>query len=220
MMKLICRHWYNIGLVIATGAIAYLAIFWGQLEMLERLLIMNFAALLIHQFEEYGFPGGEPAIMNIVLQNSDMPDRYPLNQRSAMVTNVIAAYPFYLLPVFFPNVIWLGLAPILFGIMQFMVHGVMTNKKMNSIYNPGLGAVVLLHVPIGIYYIYYIVSNGLANGAVWIIAVIYTIAFAAIAVGALTYKVMPDRNTGYVFDKAEMERFCVKEKMDRVYPAV
>ena len=215
-MKLICRHWYNIGLVIALGAIAYLAIFWWQLEMLQRLLIMNFVALLIHQFEEYGFPGGEPAIMNIVLQNSDMPDRYPLNQLSAMVTNVIAAYPFYLLPVFFPNIIWLGLAPMLFGIMQLMVHGVITNKKMKSIYNPGLGAVVLLHVPIGIYYIYYVVSNGLTNGAVWIMAIVYTIAFAAIAVGALTYKVMPDKNTKYVFDKAEMERFHVKEKLESI----
>jgi len=215
-MKLICRHWYNIGLVVALGAIAYLAVLWWQLEMLQRLLIMNFAALLIHQFEEYGFPGGEPAIMNIVLQNSDMPDRYPLNQLSAMVTNVIAAYPFYLLPVFFPNIIWLGLAPMLFGIMQFMVHGVMTNKKMKSIYNPGLGAVVLLHVPIGIYYIYYVISNGLTNGVVWIMAIVYTIAFAAIAVGALTYKVMPDRNTKYVFDKAEMERFHVKEKLESI----
>ena len=154
IMKIYCRHWYNIGLVVATGAIAYLTVFWGRLEILERLLVMNFAALLIHQFEEYGFPGGEPAIMNIVLQNSDMPDRFPLNQLSAMITNVIAAYPFYLLPVFLPNVIWLGLAPVLFGIMQFMVHGVMTNKKMKSIYNPGLGAVMLLHIPIGIYYIH------------------------------------------------------------------
>jgi len=196
--------------VVALGAIAYLAIFWWQLEMLQRLLIMNFAALLIHQFEEYGFPGGEPAIMNIVLQNSDMPDRYPLNQLSAMVGNVIAAYPFYLLPVFLPNVIWLGLAPILFGMMQFMVHGVITNKKLKSIYNPGLGAVVLLHVPIGIYYIYYVVSNGLTNGAVWIMATVYTIAFAALAVGALTYKVMPDKNTKFVFNKVEMNRFHVK----------
>ena len=210
-MKIICRHWYNLGLMVALGVIAYLVIFWGQREILERLLVMNFAALLIHQFEEYGFPGGEPAIMNIVLQNSDMPDRYPLNQLSAMVGNVVAAYPFYLLPVFFPNVIWLGLAPMLFGIMQFFVHGVLTNKKMKSIYNPGLGAVVLLHVPIGVYYIYYVVSCGLTNSAVWITSIIYTIAFAAIAVGALTYKVMPDKNTVYVFDKIEMERFRAKD---------
>jgi hypothetical protein len=71
-----------------------------------------------------------------------------------------------------------------------------------------------LHIPLGIYYIHYIVSNGLASGTVWIIAIIYTIAFAAIVVGALTYKVMPNKNTKYIFDKVEMERFHVGEKIE------
>jgi hypothetical protein len=40
-----------------------------------------------------------------------------------MVINVPAAYAFYLLPVFFPGVIWLGLAPILFGFVEVLLHG-------------------------------------------------------------------------------------------------
>ncbi|WP_099468076.1 HXXEE domain-containing protein [Konateibacter massiliensis] len=215
-MRLFCRHWYNIGLMVAIGAVAYLAIFWGQLDMLVRLQLMSFATILIHQFEEYGFPGGEPAIMNIVLQNSKIPDRYPLNQFSAMLTNVSAAYTCYLLPVFFPNIIWLGLMPMLFGFSQFIVHVIITNKKMKSLYNPGLGAVVLLHYPIGIYYIYYIVSNDLVKSSDWIIAIIYTIAIAVLLVGGLTYKIMPNKNTKYIFDKVEMGRFHVKEKRDRL----
>ncbi|AEF16691.1 hypothetical protein Thexy_0641 [Thermoanaerobacterium xylanolyticum LX-11] len=215
-MRLLCRHWYNIGAVIMVGTIAYLAVFWGQLDMLVRLQLMSFIAILFHQFEEYGFPGGEPAIINIVLQSSDIPDRYPLNQLSAMLTNVIVTYTCYLLPVFFPKVIWLGLMPMLFGFMQFMVHGIMTNIKMKSIYNPGLGAVVFLHYPIGIYYIYYIVSNGLVSGTDWILAIVYMLATAAIVVNGLTYKIMPNKNTKYVFDKVEMERFHVKERMARL----
>ena len=46
--------------------------------------------------------------MNVVLRSSSIPDRYPLNQNSAMVVNVLAAYGFYLVPVFFPSVIWLA----------------------------------------------------------------------------------------------------------------
>jgi len=215
-MKFICRHWYNIGGVVAIGAIAYLAIFWGQLDMLVRLQLMSFIAILIHQFEEYGFPGGEPAIMNMVLRKSDMPDRYPLNQLSAMVTNVGAAYTCYLIPVFLPNVIWLGLMPMLFGFSQFIVHGIMTNKKMKSIYNPGLGAVVFLHYPVGIYYIYYIVSNELVMVSDWIFGVVYMFAVAAIFVNGVTYKIMPNKNTKYVFDKVEMERFNVKKKLEKI----
>ncbi len=118
------RHWYNIGLFIGIGVLAVLALGWQTSDVLQRLLLLNFTTLLFHQFEEYGWPGGEPAIMNKVLQPSATPDRYPLNQNSAMVINVFAAYPFYLIPVFFPTVIWLGLAPVLFGMLQFVVHGV------------------------------------------------------------------------------------------------
>ena len=125
-MKFLRRHWYDIGGIIAIGAAACLVIFWTQLEMLVRIQLMSFIAILVHQYEEYGFPGGEPAITNMVMQPSDLPDRYPLNQNSAMIGNVLVTYTVYLLPVFLPQVIWLGLAPILMGIAQFIVHGIIT----------------------------------------------------------------------------------------------
>ena len=81
----------------------------------QRLLLLNFVVLLVHQFEEYAWPGGFPATMNTVLQPSPTPDHYKLNQNSATAVNVLAAYGFYLIAVFFPTVIWLGLAPVLFG---------------------------------------------------------------------------------------------------------
>lgn len=212
-MKFINRHWYNFGGFIAIGAIAYLVFSWSNLNMLVRLQLMSFIAILAHQFEEYGFPGGEPAIMNIALQKSEIPDRYPLNQFSAMLTNVIVAYTVYLLPVFLPHVIWLGLMPMLFGFSQFIVHGIMTNIRMKSIYNPGLGAVVFLHFPIGIYYIFYICVNRLVTGTDWIFAVLYMLLVVGVIVNGLTYRLMPNKSTKFIFDKVEMERFHVAEKM-------
>jgi Protein of unknown function with HXXEE motif len=97
------------------------------------LLLLNFVVLLVHRFEEYGWPGGFPAIMNMVLQPSPTPDHYKLNQNSAMAVNVLAAYGFYLIAVFFPTVIWLGLAPVLFGMLQFVVHGIGVNVKLRSL---------------------------------------------------------------------------------------
>ena len=115
ILKVICRHWYNIGLAVAIGAAVCLAIFWNDMSVLLRLNTIGFIAMLVHQFEEYGFPGGEPMIMNRVLQGSDIPNRYPLNQFSAMFTNVFFSYVIYLLPIIFPNVICLGIAPMLMG---------------------------------------------------------------------------------------------------------
>ncbi|MCL2550416.1 MAG: HXXEE domain-containing protein [Methanimicrococcus sp.] len=214
-MKFFRRHWYNIGLAVAVIAAIFLVLQWNSMGILQKVLLLNFIAILVLQFEEYGFPGGEPAIMNIALQNSPTPDRYPLNQNSAMITNVVAGYTMYLIPVFLPDIIWLGLAPILFGMCQFIVHGITTNIKLKSFYNPGLGAVTLLHIPLGIYYIYYIQSNGLASVWDWIIGVVYMLLFAFVIVNKMTRTWLADKNSPYHFAEEEMKRFNVQEKVDK-----
>ncbi len=207
------RHWYTVGLFVAVGTIAFVAVRWQTLDVLQRLSLLNFVALLLHQFEEYGWPGGEPAIMNIVLQRSPIPDRYPLNQNSAMVINVLAAYSFYLIPAFFPRMIWLGLAPVLFGMLQFIVHGIVTNKKMKSLYNPGLAAVVLGHVPIGICDIYSIHAHQLAGVWDWVGGVVYLIVFQYVAFIKMTYTWLADRESVFPFAEVEMKRYAVQEKL-------
>jgi hypothetical protein len=77
-------HWYEVGAVVALGTVVWLILAWQDVGVLRRLLLLNFVALLVHQYKEYGWPGGEPAVMNIVIQRSPTPDRYPLNQNSAM----------------------------------------------------------------------------------------------------------------------------------------
>src|SRR5262245_27554375 len=77
------------------------------------ILLLNFAVLPLHQFEEYGWPGGFPWIHNEVFDPRGGPaDRYPLNQNNALFINVVA-WPICLLPTFFPAALWLGLAMVL-----------------------------------------------------------------------------------------------------------
>lgn len=215
-MKAIRRHWYNIGGIIAVLSAILLIFIWNDLAVLQRLLFLNFIAILIHQFEEYSIPGGEPAIMNLVIQPSTTPNRYPLNQNSAMIINILAAYPFYLIPVFFPDKIWLGIAPTLFGILQFGIHGIVTPKKLGQFYNPGLGAVLLLHFPIGAYYFHYIVGNDLATMWDWLLGVVYMAGFTYFSLVKMTYTWLADKNSPYPFSEEEMKRFNVQEKLDRL----
>jgi len=215
-MRFFRRHWYEVGAVVAVGAVGGLALMWQDMGVLQRLLLTNFIVLLVHQYEEYGWPGGEPAIMNMVLQRSSTPDRYPLNQLSAMVVNVPGAYGFYLAPVFFPTVIWLGLAPVLFGILQFVVHGVVTNVKLRSVYNPGLAAVVLGHIPVGACYLYHIHAQGLASVWDWVFGVAYMLAFQLVCLMKMTYTWLADRDSPYAFADEEMRRFDVRQKLERL----
>ncbi|PGD75970.1 HXXEE domain-containing protein, partial [Bacillus wiedmannii] len=115
MISFFRKHWCDVGLVMAIVALGYLVANFGKMSEIKVLLALSFVAILVHQFEEYRWPGYFAGLFNVVIFKSDIPDRYPLNTQSAMVINILIAYVFYLLPFFFPNIIWLGLAPILMG---------------------------------------------------------------------------------------------------------
>jgi hypothetical protein len=87
-MRFLRRHWYSVGLVWAVIAIAWALL--GSVPTVQMILLLNFAALMLHQFEEYGWPGGFPWIHNQVVMASEGPvDRYPLNQNNALFINVV-----------------------------------------------------------------------------------------------------------------------------------
>lgn len=216
-LKFLRRHWHDIGLFSAIIAGGYLIFAWNELVFLQKLLILNFIAVLIHQFEEYSWPGGFPAVANIVLMPSLKLDRImtPLNQNSSMVTNLIFAYVFYLLPVFFPNVIWLGLAPVLVGLtVQFIGHVIYVNIKLRTFYSPGAAAVVFGFVPIGMIYIYHIIANNMLNLWGWLLSVVYMTVFVFIDFYLIEQKLLGGKNPPHPFDQDEMKRFDVEKKLE------
>ncbi|MGI5824369.1 MAG: HXXEE domain-containing protein [Bacillota bacterium] len=208
------NNWYYIGGIYFV-LLTFIIGLWGSshIDPVRLILIYSFMALLVHQFEEYALPGGFPAIMNTVMKKSEhRPDRYPLNKKSCFLINVPLAYAFYIIAVIFPQAIWLGLAQILFGMLQFIMHGIIVNLKMKSIYNPGLGAVAFLHIPIGIYYMWYVSSQGLFTGGNIAGGIIAALAAAVVLVG-LPLLLLADPDSNYPFRKSEMERFNIKQNL-------
>lgn len=214
-LKFLRRHWHDIGLISAIVAGVYLIFAWNELVFLQIILLLNFIVVLLHQFEEYSWPGGFPAVANMVLMQSERPDRYPLNQNSSMVANLIFAYGFYLIPVFFPTVIWLGLATVLVGaIAQFIGHAIFVNIKLKSFYSPGVATDVFGWIPIGVVYIYYILANNLVNLWVLLLAVVWAAVFMFLNFFILEQKLLGDINSPYPFDPDEMKRFDVEKKLE------
>lgn len=210
------KNWYYVGGVLFV-ALTFFVGFWGNaIDPLRKILLLSFMALLMHQFEEYAIPGGFPAVFNIGWSHeTQAPDRYPLNRRTCVWVNTFLAYPFYILPIIFPTIIWLGLAQILFGMAgQLFVHGIVINRKIHSYYNPGLAVTVFLHVPIGIYYIWYVYAHGLIEPWHWM-AGIPACALATVLVVGLPVRLLRDRNSPYPFGPDEMERFHMREKLHR-----
>jgi len=214
-MKFYRHNWYYVGGILFIVLAFYMG-FWGSMfNHIQVILIYSFMALLVHQFEEYACPGGFPAIFNIaVLGEKNVPERYPLNANQCLITNVFFAYPFYIAAIFLPNVIWLGLAQILCGMVQLIVHGIVTNIKLKSLYNPGLAAVVFLHWPIGIYYIRYITTNNLASTGDFVIGAVATV-IAAIVMIVLPLRLLRSKESKYPFSETEMGGFA-KLKVEKI----
>jgi Protein of unknown function with HXXEE motif len=109
-----------------------------------------------------------------------------------------------------------GWPPFFFGLLQFVVHGVVTNVKLRSVYNPGLAAVALGHIPIGVYYLYYVHTQGLVSVWDWVFGVAYMFAIQYVFFVKMTYTWLADRNSPYAFADEEMRRFNVPEKLKRL----
>lgn len=209
-MRFVLRHFYNISFLIGIITIAGTFVFWKDLSFLQGLALLNFAVINFHFFEEFGFPGGFPMFCNTMFgyKNSPKPDRFPLNQMSALVTNWGTAIVLYLPPIFFPNAIWFGLAPILFGgVAQLLVHGVVNNRMLKRFYNAGLAVVLFGHLPIAVLYIRYITINNMANFWDYLIGIVIMVLWYVVGVRLIINKSFENMNSPYPFDEVEMKRF-------------
>jgi hypothetical protein len=187
---------------MALGGAATLAA-GRKLTNLRALSVMNFIALLVHQYEEYEDPGYFPGQFNRGIFKSDQPRNYPLNTNTAMCINTAVAYPFYIAPIVFPKVKWLGLPPVLFGISQSIGHGVIFPRIANAKYSPGFLASILLHVPIGFTYIRALRSHGPVGRSTWLRSLAVTVTFAALGVAGPNF-LGRDKDSPHAFTAKQM----------------
>lgn len=213
-MRFLLRHFYNISVFIGLAILAGTIMFWSDLEVLQRLALLNLAVLNFHFFEEFGFPGGFPMFANTMFayKDSPRPERFPLNQMSAFLTNWGTALVLYVPPIFFPDVIWFGLAPILFGgVAQLIMHGFVNNKMLKSYYNAGLASTALGHFPIMILYIMYIEEHNMASTWDYVIGVAIFLVWYIVGLRIIVNKSFEDMDSPYPFAPEEMARFKKKK---------
>jgi uncharacterized protein with HXXEE motif len=201
------KHWHDVGIgfaaIISIGLTVFMMRSRKTRPRAQVWSAWNFAALLLHQFEEFRLPGYFPGQLNGGILKSETPENYPQNTQLAMVINTALAYPFYVLPVIFPKKVWLGLAPVLFGFGQTLGHGIVFPRLAKARYSPGFLACLFLHLPIGIAYIRQITREQPVTRTEWLKAVIYTIAFVAGGVAA-PQQLFRDKDSPYHFTEQQV----------------
>ena len=207
-MKWFQRYWYDLGLGALVVVALVMVLTWRRSSTLEKLALANLGAILWHQFEEYHFPGGEPAIMNLAMnyQEGGQHDRAPLNQKNAMVINV-GGDLFYLLPCLFPRVGWLAFAPVAFGLAQVLGHVAVTPKLVgNHFYTPGALATVCGHLPIGIAWFTVTIKDGLLDWGNALGGLVYLVCFIGLFMRKFGYEHLASTADQDAFGEDEFER--------------
>lgn len=154
------REWPRVAVVQAMtlGGASILAGRKRQ-KNLRALAVMNAMTMCAYQYEEYVDPGWFPGMVNVAMFKSDQPLNYPFNANSAMCAN-ISFRAIYVPAMLFPKVKWLGLPPVLLGMVQAVAHGILMPAILRTTYSPGALTAGLLHLPIGINYLTAIRDDG------------------------------------------------------------
>ncbi len=136
-MKFWQRYWYYIG-GVAFVILAFAMGLWGSaaLDYVQVLLIFSWMGMLVHQFEEYAWPGGFPLISNMIVFNEiERPDRYILNQRQCFVSNVVLCYLCYIVRSL-PAAHLACRGSDIPGSLADSAHGIVLNMRLKSSTTP------------------------------------------------------------------------------------
>lgn len=151
-MKKIVNNWYVIS-VYLSGLAAMAAVFVTEYP-LKKILLMSICMLFLHFYEEFGVPGGFPLLGMKVMMGSDEMDKskWNCNNLNSMFGNWLALMMLYVMPLLFPRVRFLVFAAMFLSVAELVMHLVLFNIKMKTLYNPGLITGVFGLAPIAIYY--------------------------------------------------------------------
>ncbi len=216
-MKFWRRYWYLIGGILFVFMSFFMGL-WGceHLPKMQTILIFSWMAMLVHQLEEYAFPGGMPSITNMAaFREQDVPERYPFNAQQCFICNVFLCYAFYVTAICFPEVIWLGASQVFCVLVQLGAHALLINFSIKDIYNPGLASTVFLQLPVAVYYVFYVVNTMPEKaGQLWVGIPGAFIAMIICFIAPVF--IMKNKNNRYPFAEEEMYGYK-KEKVIAIW---
>lgn len=198
-MNLLRKHWYDLGAFLAIAISVYVFINHQAFTNYQRLMWLSLVSLFLHQVEEYRVAGTFPGMVNSIMFNSKMPDRYPLNTNTAFYVNVVIGWTFYFLAaILAEKAIWLGIATILVSFGNTIAHTIIFNFKGKTLYNAGLATSLFLFVPCFYFFISIVYTEHLGTNTDYCIGILLGIILNFVGIFKLI-NWMADKDTKYIF---------------------
>jgi hypothetical protein len=203
-MNYLRKHWYDLGGILAFIVLIYVFVNISSLTDYELLMWLSLVGLFFHQVEEYRIAGTFPGMINTVMFNSNMPDRYPLNTDSAFIINVFVGWLFYFFAAILgEKAIWLGLATILVSLGNFIAHTFLFNIKGKTFYNAGMITSLIFFAPAVYFFFHIVYANDLITKADYLAGIPLGLALNIIGVFKFIAW-LKNKNTSYIFEQRNL----------------
>ena len=154
------KEWAKVGLILSIYLFVMLFVFVRKYDFVLFILLLQTPLYMLHQTEEYIFPGGFGKFFNTKIFNLATEDK-PLDENFIFYVNVILIW--IVLPVFgllstlnYSFGLWLPYFSLFAGVAHIALA-----LKARKLYNPGLLMSLFINIPVGLWSILYIMGQGL-----------------------------------------------------------
>jgi Protein of unknown function with HXXEE motif len=169
---------------LALGVGLYLVVQWSTISATQHISCLMFIAVVAHEWEEQRYPGGFMEIMT-----STFGIRSPVPKTALLGVDAYILIVVFV-PIFFPTVGWLFMAPMYLGLFEAFIHtvGIKLTHRPRP-YTPGMATALILLLPISVVGIVHAVSIDLLAAWEWPVALIYMAAGFAVMQSTLLHSV-------------------------------
>ncbi|MFN2145938.1 MAG: HXXEE domain-containing protein [Anaerolineales bacterium] len=152
------KDWAKVGLILSIFLFVFLFVFVKDTDFVLFLILVQTPLYMIHETEEYIFPGGFARFFNIDILKLSTEDK-PVDENFIFYVNVLLIW--IILPVFGLLAMidsQFGLWIIYFSFFAGVAH-IALGIKGRKLYNPGLIVSLLLNIPVSTWSILYLVDH-------------------------------------------------------------
>ena len=153
------RDWPKVGLILSIFLFIFFFTFVREVDFVIFILLLQTPLYMLHETEEYVFPGGFAKFFNTKIFKLETEDQ-PLDENFIFLVNVILVW--ILLPtcgLLAINDYDFGLWIPYFSIFAGVNH-IALGIKAGQFYNPGLFISLIINIPVGLWSVFYLMGQG------------------------------------------------------------
>ena len=156
------KDWAKAGLILSVFLFIFLFVFVRRYDMVVFIILLQTPLYMLHQTEEYVFPGGFGGFFNVDIFKLDSEDG-PVDENFIFFVNILliwVAMPLFglLSTINYKFGLWIPYFSFFAGIAHIALA-----IKARKLYNPGLFVSLLVNIPVGLWSILYLINQGVLN---------------------------------------------------------